>query len=109
MGAWENPLGTPTSVGDERVVLPAVFELTQNYPNPFNPVTNFQFSIANSQLTILQVYDVLGREVATLVNELKQPGVYTMQWDASGVASGVYFYRLNAGPFVQTKKMILMK
>jgi hypothetical protein len=88
---------------------PTAFRLYQNYPNPFNPVTNFKFTIVNSQLTILKVYDVLGREVATLVNEVKQPGAYAVQWDASGVASGVYFYRLQAGGFVQTKKLLLLK
>ena len=81
----------------------------QNYPNPFNPVTNFQFSIVNRQLAILKVYDVLGREVATLVNEVKQPGTYTVQWNASGVASGLYIYRLMSGGFVETRRMLLIK
>jgi hypothetical protein len=89
--------------------IPTKFELVQNYPNPFNPATNFQFSIANSQLTILKVFDVLGREVATLVNEVKQPGTYAVQWDANNVASGIYFYRLQAGEFTQTKKLILLR
>jgi hypothetical protein len=88
---------------------PHAFQLEQNYPNPFNPVTNFKLSIANSQLTILKVYDVLGREVATLMNEMKQPGTYTVQWDASNVASGVYLYRLQAGSFVETKKLLLLR
>jgi len=109
MGAWENSLGTPTGVGDGQVGLPTVFELAQNYPNPFNPVTNFQFSILSSQLTILKVYDLLGREVATLVNEVKQPGVYTMQWDAASLASGVYLYRLESGGFSETRKLILLR
>jgi hypothetical protein len=81
----------------------------QNYPNPFNPMTNLQFSIVNRQLTILKVYDLLGREVATLVNEVRQPGTYTAHWDASGVASGVYIYRLSAGNFVQCKKLLLLR
>jgi hypothetical protein len=89
--------------------LPQQFGLQQNYPNPFNPVTNFQVSIVNRQLTILKVYDVLGREVATLVNEVKQPGTYTVQWDGSGVTSGVYFYRMTAGGFVDLKKLLLLK
>jgi hypothetical protein len=89
--------------------MPERFELMQNYPNPFNPVTNFRFSIVNSQLTILKVYNILGQEVTTLVNEVKQPGSYEVTWDASGFASGVYFYRLHAGTFVQTKKLMLLR
>jgi hypothetical protein len=89
--------------------LPTEFSLEQNYPNPFNPVTNFQFSIVNRQLTILKVYNVLGQEVATLVNEVKQPGTYTVQWDASGMASGMYFYRIQAGDFVATRRLLLLK
>jgi hypothetical protein len=88
---------------------PGGFALEENYPNPFNPVTTFQFSIGNRQLTILKVYDVLGQEVATLVNEVKQPGTYAVQWDASGVASGVYFYQLQSGEFLSTKKLILIR
>jgi hypothetical protein len=89
--------------------MPTGFRLEQNYPNPFNPVTNFQFSILNSQLTILKVYDLLGREVATLVNEVKQPGTYTVQFEARGLASGVYFYRLIAGEHILQRKMLLLR
>jgi Cellulase (glycosyl hydrolase family 5)/Secretion system C-terminal sorting domain len=85
------------------------FKLYDNYPNPFNPTTNIQFAIAHRQLTIVNVYDVLGREVATLVNEVKEPGTYTVQFSGSGLASGVYFYRLQAGSFVQTKKLLLLR
>ena len=101
----------PSSVQAQNQNLPDQYKLEQNYPNPFNPVTNFQFSIVNSQLTTLRLYDLLGREVATLVNEVKQPGIYTVQWTASaqGVASGVYLYRLQAGSFSDVKKMILLK
>ena len=89
--------------------LPATFALYQNYPNPFNPVTHFPLSIANCQLTILKVYDLLGREVVTLVNEVKQPGIYTVAWDAGGLASGVYLYRLQAGSYVETRKLVLTR
>lgn len=97
--------------------LPTNYQLLQNYPNPFNPTTNFQFSIVNSELTILKVYDVLGRVVSTLVNEVKQPGEYSVTWDASNIPSGVYFYRLvvssieplQTKSYTETKKMILMK
>lgn len=89
--------------------LPVATVLEQNYPNPFNTVTNIKFSIANSQLTILKVYDLLGREVATLVNENKEPGVYSVTWDARAVPSGTYFYRMTTGPRTETKKLILLK
>jgi hypothetical protein len=104
--------GTITGVSiDNENILPAKFALDQNYPNPFNPTTNFKFSIVNSQLIILKIYDVLGREVKTLVNETLNPGTYTVRWDATGISSGVYFYRLivNNGEFQQMKKMLLLK
>ena len=100
---------TATSVTGRLSDLPARFSLSQNYPNPFNPVTNFQFSIANSQLTVLKVYDLLGREVATLVNEEKKPGTYNVQFDGTGFASGVYVYRLQSGADSAVRKLILMK
>jgi hypothetical protein len=109
MGAWENLRGTPTNVGDERTGLPAVFELAQNYPNPFNPATNIGFRISDFGFVSLKVYDVLGREVATLVNEEKKPGTYTVQFDAAGLASTVYFYRLQAGSFAETKKLLVLR
>jgi hypothetical protein len=95
--------------GERPDEVPKEILLSQNYPNPFNPVTNFQFSIANSQLTILKVYDVLGREVATLVSEVKQLGTYSVRFDGSGLVSGIYFYRLDAGSFTSAKKMLLLK
>jgi hypothetical protein len=89
--------------------LPKFFALYQNFPNPFNPVTTIEFSIVNPQFTILRVYDLLGREVETLVNEVKQPGVYTVPWDASNVPSGVYFYQLRAGAYAESKKLVVLK
>lgn len=89
--------------------IPKEFSLSQNYPNPFNPVTRFQFSIAAVQFTTLKVYDVLGQEVATLVDEVKQPGVYTVEWDASARGSGVYYYRLQAGSFTESRRLVLVK
>ncbi|MBM2841696.1 MAG: hypothetical protein HW412_2224 [Bacteroidetes bacterium] len=90
---------------------PNDFHLFQNFPNPFNPTTTIQFTIPVRTYgrTSLRVYDLLGREVATLVNEVKSPGEYRTTWDASGVASGVYFYRLTAGGFVQTKRLVLLQ
>jgi len=99
--------------------IPTEFGLSQNYPNPFNPTTSFEFQVARSsakggsasggEFVTLKVLDVLGREVATLVNEHRQPGTYTVRWDASGFPSGVYFYRLQVGSVVETKKMVLAK
>jgi hypothetical protein len=88
---------------------PDEFYLSQNYPNPFNPKTNFEFRIANLGFVSLKVYDILGSEVATLVNEIKQPGTYKIEFDATKLSSGVYFYRLEAGKFSETKKLMLMK
>jgi len=91
--------------------IPKSFEIKQNYPNPFNPTTKIKFDIPSSdnQNVKLTVYDVLGREVALLVNGLLTPGNYVVSFDASGLASGVYFYRIEAGTFAETKKMILTK
>jgi hypothetical protein len=85
------------------------YELAQNYPNPFNPVTQIQYSLEQSSNVTLRVFDVLGREVATLINENQNAGRHVINFDASNFASGVYLYRLEAGSFVQVRKMILMK
>jgi phosphatidylserine/phosphatidylglycerophosphate/cardiolipin synthase-like enzyme len=97
------------SVEQINSAVPAKFELLQNYPNPFNPTTHFQFSIANLQFVTLKVYDVLGKEVATLVHETKQPGTYQVEWNASSLASGVYFYQITAGEFVSVRKLLLLR
>ena len=88
---------------------PKKFSLEQNYPNPFNPNTKIQFSIAKTSLAKLKIYDILGREMVTLVNEVKAPGVYVVDFNGSHLASGVYYYRLEAGDFVNVKKMLLIK
>jgi 1,4-alpha-glucan branching enzyme len=87
---------------------PKEYDLDQNYPNPFNPSTTIRYSITNSDLVRIKVYDILGREVKVLVNEIKQPGTYEVQFDATGLASGIYLYKIESGSFVQTKKMILL-
>jgi hypothetical protein len=89
--------------------VPKDFSLSQNYPNPFNPSTSFEFQVSSLTFVSLNVLDVLGREVATLVSGNRQPGTYTARWDATAYPSGVYFCRLRAGSFVETKKMILAK
>lgn len=97
-------------VKDEvNLLSPNEYNLAQNYPNPFNPTTTIQYSIPQRSDVTLKVYDVLGNEVATLVNEEKDRGVYSVNFDASELSSGIYFYRLQASSFVETKKMILIK
>jgi hypothetical protein len=89
--------------------VPTQFVLEQDYPNPFNPTTVVRYQVPVAGNVRLIVYDLLGREVATLVNERKEPGSYTVRFDASGLASGAYLYRLQAGGFAETRKMILIK
>ena len=99
----------------EREELPSEFALHQNYPNPFNPATIIRYSLPVGQDGILschvslKVYNLLGQEVATLVNESKQPGRYQVQWNAQRLSSGVYFYRLQAGEYLETRKLMLLK
>ena len=88
---------------------PTTFALNQNYPNPFNPSTSIQYSLVGSQYVSLKVFNVLGKEVALLVNEKQEPGTYTVDFTSANLSGGAYFYRLQAGEFVQTKKMILLK
>ncbi|QKJ98118.1 MAG: T9SS type A sorting domain-containing protein [Ignavibacteriota bacterium] len=97
--------------------LPETFSLMQNYPNPFNPTTNIKYAIVNKQFVTLKVYDVLGNEVVTLVNEYKPAGNYEINFDASELSSGVYYYQLKTGSselnsgqsFIAAKKMLLLK
>jgi hypothetical protein len=98
----------PATIPEDRTV-PRDFSLEQNYPNPFNPTTGIRFQVPSISDVKISVFDLLGREVAVLVNERKGPGSYEVKFDGSGVASGVYFYRLQAGNFVQSKKLLLLK
>jgi hypothetical protein len=98
-----------TLVLHKESALPLVFGLEQNYPNPFNPKSEIGFQVSDFSMVTLKVYDLLGREVATLVNEVLHPGTYLRTFDASGLASGVYVYRLSAGPNVASRKMLLTK
>jgi len=89
--------------------IPKEFRLYQNYPNPFNPITNINFDVARAGLVQIKVYDVLGKEVETLANEVLQPGKYKASFDAGKLSSGIYFYRINANDFSDIKKMIVIK
>ena len=91
------------------IAVPESFVLSQNYPNPFNPSTKISYSIPIKSLVTLKVFDILGREVATLINELMESGSHTFEFDASLLASGVYYYTLTAGPFKETRKMVLLR
>ena len=102
------PVVKAVSVSDGADV-PREFALYQNYPNPFNPTTNFEFRVGNCEFVTLRVFDVLGREVAALVNEVKAAGTYAVTWNATTMPSGVYLCRLQANGFVDTKKMLLIR
>ncbi|MCF8239873.1 MAG: T9SS type A sorting domain-containing protein [Melioribacteraceae bacterium] len=114
------------SVNDDNEYLAKEFKLYQNYPNPFNPTTKIKYTIPTVERNAvslkknkrfgkshynvsLRVYSILGEEITTLVNEAKQPGTYEVEFDAAKLPSGVYFYRLNAGDYSETKKMILIR
>jgi hypothetical protein len=89
--------------------IPQDFHLSQNFPNPFNPSTKIRYSIPQSSGVVIKVFDMLGKEIATLVNEEKPIGTYTIEFNATNLPSGIYFYQLQAPNFTQTKKMILLK
>jgi hypothetical protein len=88
---------------------PSDYELGQNYPNPFNPNTNIEFKIPKEGMVTLKVYDILGHELTVLMDEKLHPGKFNVRWDADNFPSGVYYYKLQAGDFSETKKMILLK
>ena len=97
-----------TSVTDPNTSLKD-YRLEQNYPNPFNPSTNLEFGISDLEFVSLKVFDISGKEVSSLVNEVLKPGNYKYRFDAIDLPSGTYFYRLSAGDFTETKSMILIK
>lgn len=111
--SWDSAFrlaGTTLTVGvNEHQSAPITFALNQNYPNPFNPTTNIGFRIKDSGYLTLRVYDVLGREVATLVEGEVEAGSHTVSFDASAFTDGVYFYKIQAGQFAETRKMILLR
>ena len=109
-GVWTVPENeVVTGIESNTNVIPGDYSLSQNYPNPFNPSTQIKFNLPSSSNVKLTIYDITGRKVKELVNQDLAAGVHTVDFDASNIASGVYFYRIQAGSFVQSKKMILMK
>jgi len=99
----------PVGIGPGANYLPQKFVLDKNYPNPFNPTTIIKYQIPEISFVTIKVYDVLGNEVVTLINEEKPVGNYEVEFDAVGLSSGMYFFTLQAGSFIETKKMVLMK
>ncbi len=106
IGTWKDY--HPTAIKNIPNV-PEKFQLMQNYPNPFNPSTTIEYQISSNSLVTLKIYNVLGQEVATLVDKMESPGNYSVRFNADKLASGTYFYRLQTGEFAQTKKMLLIK
>src|SRR5207247_9828637 len=100
---------TPISVRNISQEVPKGFRLIQNYPNPFNPSTKIKFALPKGSLAKLVIYDILGREVEALVNESLKPGTYEVEWNGSNYPSGVYYYKLTAVNYIETKKMVLVK
>lgn len=108
-GVWIRPLAELTDVTTEVNNLPREFTLSQNYPNPFNPVTAINYSIAKEGNVKLTIYNSIGSKVATIVNDYKPAGNYSVQFNGSNLASGIYLYRLESGGYTAVKKFILMK
>jgi len=108
-GIWRRLLSDFVTSIDDQQTSPSTFSLEQNYPNPFNPTTHIRFRIADFGFVSLKVSDILGREVRTVVNENLQPGSYEKAFDAAGLSSGVYLYRLEAGHLTQTRRLILLR
>jgi Secretion system C-terminal sorting domain len=102
------PTGSATRVSEKEYV-PNFFELSQNYPNPFNPATKIRYSVPTASVIKLEVFDILGRKVATLVNGHDRAGEHTVEFDGSKLGSGVYVYRLTSSGFAVSKKMVLMR
>lgn len=108
-GVISKMTGLPVGITGSYNEIPAAYKLEQNYPNPFNPVTNIKFALSKSGFVEIKVFDVLGKEVAVIVQDFKQAGTYTVDFNASDLTSGVYFYKLITGDFTEIKKMMLIK
>jgi len=109
LGACENLLGSPLVGVDRDPPIPAEHALYQNYPNPFNPATTIEFQIPQAAPVRLEVFDLLGQKVATVVDEIVSAGVYRVPFVATDLPSGTYLYRLSAGNFIQTRKLTILK
>jgi hypothetical protein len=108
-GVWRRSMSEVLSVDQNPALRPMETSLGQNFPNPFNPTTEIQYTIHDRQSTSIKVFDILGREVALLLDEVKEPGRYSVTWNASGVASGVYYCRMTTGGSSKSIKMVLLR
>jgi hypothetical protein len=99
----------PTGIQSNNNEIPRVYALYQNFPNPFNPVTNISFDLPKVSFTKLTIYDVLGKEIAVVVNDILAAGKYKIDWNSDNFASGIYFYKIEAGSFIDRKKMVVLK
>jgi hypothetical protein len=108
MGAYESPLSV-SGIEDYFSQVPKVYSLEQNFPNPFNPSTKIRYSVPQSSSVVVKIFDILGNEIKTLLNEEKSVGSYEITWYAENLPSGIYFYIIQAGSFVETKKMVLLR
>ncbi|HWA06995.1 MAG TPA: T9SS type A sorting domain-containing protein, partial [Ignavibacteria bacterium] len=106
-GVWE--IGIPIGIVNYNNEIPKEYTLKQNFPNPFNPVTFIEYSIVEGGYAELTVYDILGREVETIIKAEQKPGTYKVQFNAARLSSGIYFYTLRADGFTETKKMVVTK
>ncbi len=108
---YRRPLSDLGIVGIQNISsqVPDNFNLSQNYPNPFNPTTNINFTVPKSGFIKMTVYDINGREITTLVNQEMTPGTYKVDFDGRNLSSGIYYYTMTSGDFVETKKMMLVK
>jgi len=106
---WRRSISESIGINNISTEIPAEYSLSQNYPNPFNPATTIKFAITKNDYTSLKVFDIVGKEIVTLVNEKLNAGTYTVDWDASIYPSGVYFYRLNTKEYTDTKRLMLIK
>jgi hypothetical protein len=109
VGFWYQHIDLFTKVKDTEAGIPKKFQLYQNFPNPFNPTTTIQFALPKKAKVLMTLYDILGREVTTLVSEEREAGIHQVVFDATELSSGIYFYRIQADQFHQTKKLIVVK
>jgi hypothetical protein len=109
-GVWRRSLlELLSTIGVSSPEVPHKFGLDQNYPNPFNPSTTIKYTLSQQSFVTLRIFDMLGREVAILANEKKEAGKFSVRWDATGIPSGIYLYRFDAGAFSNTKKLVVLK
>lgn len=110
-----NTIYVPTNMAEKRAVdipeepIPTSFSMSQNYPNPFNPTTTISYQLPISQFVNLSIYNIQGLLIETLVNDYKKAGIYSLKWNAKNVGSGLYFYRIEAGEYTETKKCLILK